>query len=78
MENDVKTRNIQVVADDHTKQGAYCNLGMITHTPEEFVADFLFIMPQPPYGKLHSRILMSPGHAKRFMAALADNIHKFE
>ena len=53
-------------------------MAMITHTAEEFVTDFLFLMPRPPYGKLNARILMSPGHAKRLARALQENLDRYE
>ena len=70
--------NIQIQADDATKEGDYCNLAMIAHSQEEFVLDFIFIVPNPPYGKLKSRVIMSAGHAKRFQRALAENIARYE
>ena len=48
----------------------------ISHTKEEVVFDFLNVMP--PQGQLVSRIMTSPGHAKRILAALDDNIKKYE
>ena len=73
-----KNVNIQIQADDATKEGAYANLAMIAHSPEEFVLDFIFIVPNPPYGKLKSRVVMSAAHAKRFVRALAENVAKYE
>ena len=70
--------NIQIQADEAAKEGNYCNLAMIAHSAEEFVVDFIFIVPNPPYGKLKSRIVMSPGHAKRFLRALQENVSRFE
>ena len=70
--------NIQIQADDSVKEGAYSNLAMIAHSPEEFVLDFIFVMPNPPYGKLRSRIVMSAAHAKRFLRALQENVQRYE
>lgn len=69
---------ITIQADDQAKQGNYSNMAVITHTPEEFVADFLMIFSQPPYGKLQSRVIMSPGHAKRLQQALTRHIQHYE
>ena len=73
-----KQVQVRIEADDATKSGSYCNSTVVTHTAEEFIADFLMVLPQPPYGKLHARILMSPGHAKRFATALQNNIERYE
>lgn len=73
-----KPVNIQIQADDAVKDGAYCNMAMIAHSPEEFVMDFIFVVPNPPHGKLRSRIVMSASHAKRFVRALQENIVRYE
>ena len=78
MTTEKKGVNIQIQADDATKEGAYANLAMIAHSPEEFILDFIFIVPNPPYGKLKSRVIMSASHAKRFLRALAENVQKYE
>ena len=70
--------SIQIQAPEEVKQGAYANLAMIAHSAEEFVLDFIFIVPSPPYGKLRSRIVMSAPHAKRFLRALGENVARFE
>jgi hypothetical protein len=73
-----KQVQVRIEADEATKAGAYCNSTVVTHTAEEFIADFLMVMPQPPYGKLNARILMSPGHAKRFARVLQNNLARYE
>ena len=73
-----KPVDIQIQAPDEVKEGAYCNMAMIAHSPEEFVMDFIFIVPNPPFGKLRSRIVMSASHAKRFLRALQDNVDRYE
>jgi hypothetical protein len=69
---------LQVDADDATAQGVYANLAGVMHTETEFVLDFLFLQPNQPRAKLRSRVLSSPVHTKRLLAALADNIRKYE
>ena len=70
--------NIQIQADDATKEGVYSNLAMIAHSAEEFVLDFIFVVPSPPFGKLRSRVVMSASHAKRFLRAFQENIVRYE
>jgi hypothetical protein len=74
----VKQPQLSIEIDDATAQGMYCNLAFIAHSEQEFVMDFMFLSPQQPKAKVRSRIITSPKHAKRFMAALMDNIKKFE
>lgn len=59
-------------------EGVYSNLAVITHSPAEFVIDFIRIMPGVPKSKVKSRIILTPEHAKRFVAAMSDNISKYE
>lgn len=75
---ETKKPEIQIEIDDATAQGAYANLAMIGHSDGEFVIDFIFLQPQAPKAKVRSRIITSPAHAKRLLAALQDNIAKYE
>jgi len=63
---------------EEVAEGVYSNLAVITHSPAEFVIDFIRIMPGVPKSKVKSRIILTPEHAKRFVAALNDNISKYE
>ena len=71
---------IDVKVDDEVATGSYSNYSNLSYSPEEFVLDFLYIQPTPPpgFGKLTSRIILSPGHAKRLLDTLAENIDEFE
>lgn len=69
---------IQIELDDATSQGAYSNLALITHSETELVLDFIFVQPQAAKAKVRSRIITSPLHAKKILAALQDNIQKYE
>ncbi len=59
-------------------EGVYSNLAIIAHSNSEFVVDFVRIIPNAPKAKVKSRVILTPEHAKRLAAALADNINKFE
>lgn len=58
--------------------GLYSNLAVITHSPSEFIVDFVQMLPGIPKPKVASRIVMTPEHAKRLLMALHDNIAKYE
>jgi hypothetical protein len=58
--------------------GIYSNLVMIAHSPEEFILDFIRVMPGIPKARVKSRIVVTPSHVKRLLAALEDNISKYE
>ncbi|MFA6004767.1 MAG: DUF3467 domain-containing protein [Elusimicrobiota bacterium] len=69
---------LQVDMDEAMAQGVYANLAGVMHTETEFVIDFLFLQPNQPKAKLRSRVVSSPVHTKRLLAALADNLRKYE
>ncbi|HSC53170.1 MAG TPA: DUF3467 domain-containing protein [Phnomibacter sp.] len=68
--------NIEIT--EEIAEGQYANLAIITHSHAEFVIDFVNVMPGTPKSKVKSRLIMTPQHAKRFMKALAENVHRFE
>jgi hypothetical protein len=68
--------NIELTED--IADGIYSNLAIITHSNSEFVIDFVKVMPGTPKAKVKSRIVLTPQHAKRLLAALQENIQKFE
>ncbi len=71
---------IEVKVDEAIAEGIYTNFTNLSHSPEEFILDFLFVHPSPPpgFGKLMSRIIISPGHAKRLLHALSQNVKDYE
>lgn len=48
----------------------------VVHNKEEFVLDFMNVMP--PQGIVGARVLVSPAHMKRIVAALTENIKRYE
>lgn len=69
---------LNIELSEEIAEGTYSNLAIITHSPSEFVTDFIRVMPGMPKARVHSRIIMTPQHAKRMMRALQDNIQKYE
>lgn len=69
---------LNIELDEHTAEGTYSNLVMITHSPEEFILDFIRMMPGVQKAKVKSRIVITPQHAKRLLGALAENIERYE
>ena len=59
-------------------EGEYANLAMIAHSNSEFVLDFIRMMPGLPKAKVKARVVVTPEHAKRLLAALAENIERYE
>jgi len=71
-------QGVNIQNDENIAEGIYSNLAIINHSTSEFVLDFINIMPGNPKGKVKSRIILTPQHAKRLAQALLDNIRKFE
>ncbi len=68
--------NIELTED--IAEGIYSNLAMIAHSNSEFVIDFIRLMPGVPKARVKARIIITPEHARRLLAALEDNIAKYE
>ena len=75
-QNKQQPSQIQIKATDEKLKGEYSNVMQIMHTKEEFVMDFLNVFP--PTGTLNSRIIVSPGHFKRMVKAMDENLKKYE
>ena len=69
---------INIELTEEIAEGVFANLAMIGHTQEEFVIDFIKLMPNMPKAKVKSRVVITPTHAKRLMRALVDNINRYE
>jgi hypothetical protein len=48
----------------------------ISHTREEFLMDFITLYPTE--GVVNARIIVSPGHLKRMIRALQENLGRYE
>jgi hypothetical protein len=69
-------KDITIGFPQEIQGGVYANNMVVSHTKEEFVLDF--IMVAPPTGTVTARVIVSPGHMKRILEALRDNISKYE
>ena len=63
--------------DPSEENGRYSNAATITHSPSEFIIDFIMLLPGERR-KVISRILTSPAHAKQLATALTENVARFE
>jgi hypothetical protein len=69
-------REMPVKIPDNVIGGVYANQMLIGHTREEFLLDFINLFP--PQGVVNARVIVSPGHLKRMIRALAENLKKYE
>ena len=76
--NPKNDKQINIELGENEAEGTYSNLVLISHSPAEFVFDFIRVVPGRPKAKVYSRIIMAPQHAKGLLSALHDNIKKYE
>ena len=80
--NEEKTsKQLSIKLDEETATGKYANLASIAHTNDEFTLDFIYMPPGHSgsnQAKVVSRVIVSPGHAKRLQLALNENVSKYE
>ena len=69
-------QEIKINFPPHLQGGVYSNNMVVSHTKEEFIMDFMMVAP--PVGTVMSRVIISPGHVKRMISALQDNVQKYE
>lgn len=69
-------QQIQVKIPDDVLKGVYANMVQVGHGPEEFILDFMNLFP--PSGIVSARVILSPGHMKRVVSAMQDNLKKYE
>jgi hypothetical protein len=70
------TQEIKLHFPEQLQGGVYSNNMAVVHTREEFIMDYLMVAP--PRGTVAARIIVSPGHMKRILNALQENIAKYE
>lgn len=71
-------QQINVEISEEMAEGVYANLATIAHSNSEFILDFIRVMPGVPKARVKARIILTPEHAQRLLAALRDNIRKYE
>jgi len=72
--NQPNSKQIQI--KDNFAGGEYANAMQVGHNKEEFLLTFLNILP--PTGRVASKIITSPGHLKRIIKAMEENLKKYE
>jgi len=69
-------KEVKIAFPESLRGGVYANSMFATHTKEEFILDFIMITP--PVGAVTARVITSPGHMKRMVSALTENLKKYE
>jgi 23S rRNA U2552 (ribose-2'-O)-methylase RlmE/FtsJ len=74
MTNNNQSQEIKIA--DNIPGAEYTNLAQINHNKEEFMVMFANILP--PTGKVVAKVITTPGHFKRLVSAMQDNLKKYE
>jgi hypothetical protein len=77
-DNQEQVQGLDIELTEEIAEGIYSNFAIITHSQTEFIVDFVRMMPGIPKGKVKSRIILAPQHAKRLVMALGDNLARYE
>lgn len=75
MSNQPKRVQIEMPAN---LRAQYANLAIISHTTNEIFIDFAQLLPGIPKTQVHTRMVMTPTHAKLLLRALAENLERYE
>jgi len=71
-----KKPELSVKMPDDVLPGVYSNQMVVSHTRDEFLIDFINMFPPQPV--VNARVIVSPGHLKRMIRALTDNLARYE
>ncbi|PWB39011.1 MAG: DUF3467 domain-containing protein [Parcubacteria group bacterium] len=66
--------NVKLI--DNLAGGEYSNAMQVAHNENEFQMFFLNVMGQS--GRVVSKVMTSPGHFKRMLSAMSENLSKYE
>lgn len=69
-------QQIPITIGDEMSRGRYSNMLLVTHSSEDFILDWLLNAPDGTH--LTSRLIVSPGHIKRIIKALQENLDNYE
>ena len=70
--------NLKLIVDDDVAQGMYSNFQVVGSNETEFIIDFAYIQPNQPRGKVRSRQILSPKHAKALLGMLTERVRDYE
>ena len=74
----MEEKKLNIKLSPEVAEGVYANLTIISHSPSEFVMDFVRMMPGMQEAQVKSRVVMTPDQAKKLLFALENNIKQYE
>ncbi|MFM7036259.1 MAG: DUF3467 domain-containing protein [Planctomycetaceae bacterium] len=73
---EIRHSHIGALVPQHVARGVFTTGAVVLQGQHEFIIDFLLRMQQPQ--QVASRVVMPPAVVAQFIAALQDNIHRYE
>jgi uncharacterized protein DUF3467 len=73
-----QTIQLQIEIDPATANGVFVNMALVNHSETEFTLDLIYIQPQAAKAVVRARAITTPKHMKRLLAAIQDNITRYE
>lgn len=73
-----KQQKLQIELKQEVATGNYSNMSFVANTKNEFVLDFVSMLPGLQKALVSSRIIMAPEHAKRLLFALNECVKNYE
>ena len=74
--NGHKNPELKLRVPEQVSAGVYSNSMLVSHTPHEFVLDFALMAGGS--GQVVARVITNPTHIKMIVAALEENIRRYE
>ena len=76
MENNNQPKKQEIKIADNIPGAEYANAMQVNHNKDEIQMMYLNVMGGS--GRIASKIITTPGHFKRMVAAMQDNVKKYE
>ena len=70
--------SLDIELSEKIAEGMYTNFSIISHSDTEFVIDFVRVIPGMPKGRVKSRIILNPVHAKQFLELFNHQVQVYE
>ena len=71
-------QRINIELPPEKAEGVYANASGVAHSPNEFILDFIQLMPGLQKARVVQRVIMAPPVAKAFLKNLEQNLQHFE
>lgn len=74
--NGHKKPDLKLRMSEQVSGGVYANSMVVSHSANEFILDFALVTGGA--GQVVARVITNPTHIKRIVAALEDNVRRYE